>query len=110
VRSLWVYAYVIVPPQPSGRLGAIRALLRGGGAAARNEQRTWSGRLVLERHATHILIVSDAIERDQPVSERLEEELARLEAGFTVTEPLAVTDQVAGDKWVANYSGNGHGH
>jgi len=109
MRSLWVYAYVVVPPQPSGRLGTIRALLRDEHASARSDDRTWSGRLVLERHATHILIVSDTVERNRPVNGRLEGELGRLEATFSLTEPLAVANQVAGDRWVADYSGNGHG-
>ena len=107
MRSFWVYAYVVVPPQPSGRLGAIRALLKDEQVAARSDARTWSGRVVLERHATHILIVSDKAGQDAPINGRIEGELKRLEATFSVTKPLAVPDQGEGDQWVANYSGNG---
>src|SRR5256885_7819566 len=59
MKSLWAYAYRIVPPQPSQRLGTIRTLLKDEALAAHGSARTWSGRLVLEAEATHILIVSD---------------------------------------------------
>ena len=90
MRSLWVYAYRIVPAQPLRRMGTIRALLKDATAAARAGARTWSGRLVLERHATHILIVTDAIEPNHILNRRLEAELERLAAPFSVTAPLAV--------------------
>jgi len=110
VRSLWAYAYQIVPAQPSRRLGTIRTLLREETAAARGGDRAWSGRLVLERGATHILIVSDdARGRDHPINRRLEAELARLEAAYSVTEPLAVAGHAEGVEWLANYDGNGNG-
>lgn len=109
VKSLWAYAYEIVPPQPSRRLGPIRALLKEEAAAARGSARAWSGRLVLERHATHILIVSDDVRgREHPINRRLEAELERLEATFTVTEPLVVAGHAEGVKWLATYEGNGH--
>ncbi len=95
VSILWAYAYQIVPPQPSGRLGPIRALLRNATAAARGGARTWSGRLVLERRATHILIVSDAHGRNHPINRQLESELEGLAAAFSVTAPLAVRGGVA---------------
>ena len=107
MRSLWAYAYRIVPPQPSRRLGPIRALLKDETAAARGGARTWSGRLVLERHATHILIVSDAPGRNQSINRLLEAELERLEAAFSVTEPLAAGGNAAGVEWLATYEGNG---
>jgi len=107
LRSLWAYAYRIVPPQPSRRLGPIRSLLKDETAAARGSVRTWSGRLVLERRATHILIVSDAPGRNHSINRLLEAELERLEAAFTVTEPLAVGGHAAGVEWLATYEGNG---
>jgi len=109
VKSLWAYAYEIVPPQPARLLGPIRTLLKEETAAARGSDRAWSGRLVLERHATHILIVSDDIRgRDHPINRRLEAELERLEATFIVTEPLSVAGHAEGVKWLATYEGNGH--
>jgi len=110
VRSLWAYAYQIVPPQPSRRLGTIRTLLKDETAAARDDAHTWAGRLVLERGATHILIVSDDPERNHAINRRLEAELGRLDAGFSVTEPLAVVGRAAGVTWLANYNGNGNGN
>jgi hypothetical protein len=107
MRSLWAYAYQIVPPQPSSRLGTIRSLLTVETAAARGNARTWSGRLVLERRATHILIVSDAPGRDHSINRRLEAELARLDARFSVTEPLAVASRAEAGKWLATHGGNG---
>ena len=95
MRSLWVYAYQIVPPQPSRRLGAIRTLLKDA-TAARGGARIWSGRLVLERRATHILIVTDTPGRNHSVNRRLEAELERLAAPFSVTAPLAVAGHTAG--------------
>lgn len=106
-RSLWAYAYQIVPPQPSSRLGAIRTLLKDETAAARGGAHAWSGRLVLGRRATHILIVSDAPGRQHSINRRLEAELERLEAAFSVTEPLAVAGHAAGVKWLATYDGEG---
>jgi len=93
MKSLWAYAYRIVPPQPSQRLGTIRTLLKDEALAAHGSARTWSGRLVLEAEATHILIVSDdARGRDRPINRRLEAALKVLGAAFSVTEPLAVAE------------------
>lgn len=88
----WAYAYQMVPPQPSSRLGTIRTLLQDETAVAHSGARTWVGRLVLGRHTTHILIVSDAPGRSSPINHRLEAELERLEAEFSVTEPLALVE------------------
>ena len=107
MNSLWAYAYRIVPPQPSRRLGMIRALLKEETAAARRGGRAWSGRLVLERRATHVLIVSDIEGRNRPINRQLEAELDRLDAPFSVTEPLAVAGHAAGVEWLATYEGNG---
>jgi len=108
MRNLWAYAYEIVPPQPFTRLGPIRAILDDAAAAARAGGRTWAGRLVLEQRATHILIVSDAPGRTLSIDQRLEVELARLDARFSVTGPLAVAGPAEGVQGVATYDGNGH--
>jgi len=111
MKSLWAYAYKIVPPQASPRLGPIRTLLKDEASAAQGSARTWSGRLVLEPDATHILIVSDDVRgRDHPINRQLEAELDRLEAAYSVTEPLAVAGHAEGVEWLAAYSGNGAGH
>jgi len=107
VKDLWAYAYKIVPPQPSQKLGTIRTLLKDETAAAQGGARTWSGRLVLEPDATHILIVSDDVRgRDHPINRQLEAELGRLGAAYVVTEPLAVADHAEGVEWLARYGGN----
>lgn len=105
--SLWAYAYQIVPPQASKRLATIRTLLKDETAAAHGGARAWSARLVLERRATHILIVSDGPGRDDAINHRLEAELERLDAVFFVTEPLPVAGDAAGVEWLASYNGNG---
>lgn len=111
MKGLWAYAYKIVPPQPSQKLGTIRTLLKDETLTAQSGARKWSGRLVLEPDATHILIVSDDIRgRDHAINRQLEAELERLEAGYVVTEPLAVADHAEGVEWLAAYSGNGAGN
>ena len=108
MKALWAYAYRIVPPQPAQRLGTIRTLLKDEASAAQGSGRTWSGRLVLEAEATHILIVSDDVRgRDYPINRQLEAELDRLEMAYLVTEPLAVAGHAEGVEWLATYGGNG---
>jgi hypothetical protein len=107
MKILWVYAYQIVPPQPSNRLGTIRTLLEDATVAARGEERSWSGRLVLERRITHILIVSDDPGQNDEINHRLEAELARLHAPFSMTEPLAVAGNADGRQGAATSNGNG---
>ena len=110
VKDLWAYAYKIVPPQPSQKLGTIRTLLKDEASTAQGGARTWSGRLVLEPDATHILIVSDDVRgRDHPINRQLEAELRRLDASYVVTEPLAVAGHAEGAEWLATYPSNGNG-
>ena len=108
MRILWAYAYQIVPPQPSRRLGTIRALLKDEAWAAHVGDRIWSGRIVLERRTTHILIVSDGPGQDDLINGRLRAELGRLEAKFSVTETLAVTSPAEAVEHVGTSNGNGH--
>ena len=89
-KAIWAYAYQIVPPQPAERLHAIRALLDREAMDAKTRARTWEARLVAEDHVTHILVVSDSPEQDLDVNQRVEAELRDLEAGFSVTVPMAV--------------------
>lgn len=89
-KGIWAYAYQIVPPQPAERLHTIRALLDREALGAKTRARTWEGRLVAEEHVTHILVVSDSPEQDLEANQRVEAELRDLEAGFSVTVPMAV--------------------
>ena len=89
----WAYAYQIVPPQPEDRLRAVKVLLEQEGAQAKAQERTWEGRLVVERQVTHILVVSDSPDQDLEVNQRLEAELRGMEAGFAMTVPMAVAEE-----------------
>ena len=91
-KTIWAYAYEIVPPQPEDRLRAIKALLDDEHSAARRAARTWAGSVVLEQQMTHILVVSDSPEQNHEVNARLEAELKELKAGFSLTAPMAVDD------------------
>jgi hypothetical protein len=92
-KPAWAYAYQIVPPQPEGRLRAVKALLDHERAQARLEDRTWEGRLVLEQQVTHILVVTDNPDQDIDVNRRLEAALRGAEARFALTVPMAVQDE-----------------
>jgi hypothetical protein len=104
MRVIWVYAYQIVPPQPSRRLGGIRVLLDEETAATQGLARLWSGRLVLERRITHILIVTDDPGQNEPINRRLVFELDRIAATYSLTLPLAVAGHADG---LGTSNGNG---
>jgi hypothetical protein len=89
-HRLWVYAYEIVPPQASKRLDRVRALVEGENLAALSGPGAWAGRLVLEKKVTHILIVSDTPVQNREINNKLEAELERLKADFSLTEPLVI--------------------
>ena len=94
-RTVWAYAYQIVPPQPEDRLHSLRTLLDQERTDALSGARTWDGRLVTEQQVTHILIVSDSPELDLEANRHLEAELRKLKAGFAITAPLAASDEKA---------------
>jgi hypothetical protein len=88
--SLWAYAYQIVPPQPKSRLDTIQGLLDREHEAARTEGHTWTGRLVLERLVTRILIVSDSPDQARGVNRGLASELHRLQVTYSRTASLEI--------------------
>src|SRR4029077_21052645 len=94
-KTVWAYAYQILPPQPAARLHSIKSLLDHAHADAQRVARTWTGRVVVEEQVTHILIVSDSPEQDHDVNRRLEAKLQELNAGFSITVPVAVVDDAA---------------
>jgi len=53
------------------------------------------------------LIVSDAPGRNHAIDHQLEAELKRLDAAFSVTEPLAVAAYAQGVESLVTYEGNG---
>ena len=87
---VWAYAYQITPPQPKRCLDTIQALLDHEHGIAQQEARSWTGRLVLERRATRILIVSDSPEQNRGINHRLVTELKRLKAEFFLTAPMEI--------------------
>jgi hypothetical protein len=105
---LWVYAYEIVPPEPSKRLDTIRALLEGENLSALGGPGAWAGRLILEHKVVHILIVTDTPVRNREINWKLEAELDRLHATFSVTKPLAVHN--ARELLEEHPTANGNGH
>jgi hypothetical protein len=107
-NPLWAYAYTIVPAQPSRRFDTIRALLEGENLAALSGLGAWAGRLILEHKVVHILIVSDTPVRNREINCRLEAELDRLNAAFSVTKPLAVAN--ARQPIPEHNSARGNGH
>ena len=94
-KTVWAYAYQILPPQPAARLHSIETLLDHAHIQAQRDARTWPGRVVVEEQVTHILIVSDSPEQDHEVNRRLEAKLLELNAGFSITVPIAVADHTA---------------
>lgn len=90
-RVLWTYGYRFVPPIARDRMGPTEALLEAGGEKARLSAFAWEG-LTISRgtDCTLILVVSDSSEQGREVHERLEDELNRLGAQFTITRALAV--------------------
>ena len=74
------------------RLRSLERLLDDEQSSAKREARTWSSRFVVDERVTHILVVSDSPEQDLEVNRRVEAALSLLEAGFSVTVPLAVGD------------------
>lgn len=89
-RSLWLYGYELAPPVLRDRMGGIQDVLDVGRSEAERAGRIWEGRFVNGDHITHILVVSGTPAQDLDVNHRLEAELARLDAGFSVTASLEV--------------------
>ena len=92
MRQLWAYAYRVVPPPPTDGLGQIRKLLDSENAFAFEHARAWAAQLILEQRSTQILVVSDTPAQDSAVNHRLETELQRLDAQYSLTDPIAIRD------------------
>lgn len=88
---VWAYAYQITPPQPKRRLDTIQAVLDHEHEVAQQEARSWTGRLVLERRVTRILIVSDSPDQERAVDHRLVDEVQRLQATLVRTVPVEIS-------------------
>lgn len=91
-KALWVYTYDITLPIQMPRFGSVEELLELEHHQAKASARTWSGRVVAEPPMTRILIVADSPAQDRPVNRSLEAELTVLGATFTISTPVAMTD------------------
>ena len=89
-KPSWAYAYAIVPPQHELELSGIRTFLEQAHTEARRAARTWTGNLVYEQEATHILVVSDSPDQGRPVNRRLERRLRQLNVVFSLTLPMSL--------------------
>ena len=90
MRQLWAYAYRVVPPPPQDGLGQIRKLLDSENAFAFEHAQAWAAQLILEQRSTQILVVADTPAQNRAVNQRLETELQRLDARYSVTDPIAI--------------------
>jgi len=92
-QTIWAYSYEFIPPQPEVRLRAVKALLDQEHLEATGGARKWEGRLLVAHEVTHILVVSDSPDQDRDVNRRLSAALRSLDAGYSMTVPLAVLDE-----------------
>jgi hypothetical protein len=95
VKTVWAYAYQIVPPQSEDRLRRIRTLLDQEHWNAERRARVWAGRVLHGRGNTYILVVSDSPRQTREVNRRLEAKLKDLKATFGITASMSVTDAPA---------------
>ena len=89
-RPLWAYGYELTPPVRRIRMTGIQGVLDEGHSKAALAGRVWEGRFVNGDDVTHILVVCGTPAQDLEVNRKLEAELARLEAAFSVTASLEV--------------------
>lgn len=93
-RSLWAYGYELAPPVARDRLGALQAVLDAGHSEAALAAGVWEGRFINGDRITHILVVSDSPAQDGDINRRLEAELRRLEAAYSVSLSLEIVDDL----------------
>lgn len=78
---------------PSSQLRPLERLLDHEQSSAKREARTWSSRFVVDERVTHILVVSDSADQGLDINRRLETELARLKAAYSVTPPVPLSGE-----------------
>lgn len=89
-KPLWAYGYLLAPPVERKRLKGMQAILDAGHDEALDESEVWEGRFINGDQITHILVVSDTPAQDRDINRRLEAELTRLDAGYSVSASLEV--------------------
>jgi hypothetical protein len=92
-KTLWAYGYELSPPRREDLMAEIQGLLDRENGEAKRGARTWTGRLVTEQQATHVLIVSTSPEMDLDINRELEAELKVLGIDFRVTVPIPVGEK-----------------
>lgn len=90
MKALWAYAYDVTFPEGDDRRRKIQEALDQGHSEARDGERTWAGRVMVEPQITRILVISDSPTQDRDANRRLEAELKLLEATFEMTVAVAV--------------------
>jgi hypothetical protein len=88
----WAYSYVILPPQPTAKLTAIRAMLALEHKEAKSRQETWRGQVVVEPLATGILVVADSPDQKKAINRNVEQALQEMSTGFALSTPQALDD------------------
>jgi len=91
VPKNWAYAYQLDLPQPEQRFARVKTLLRRARQEAQREGCAWTGKIVMEAHITHILVVTDAPDAVRSVNRAIDAELRRLKVGFVITPPAEVS-------------------
>lgn len=104
MRQLWAYAYRVAPPPPADGLRQIRKLLDNENASAFEHAHAWAAQLILEQRSTQILVVADSPAQNRSVNRRLESELARLDADYRRTDPIAIRGPAHEAATSASYS------
>ena len=91
-RTLWAYGYEILPSQGEDPMKEIGTLLSEEHENAKSTERVWAGRMVREQRITHIMVVSDSPDQTGRINRRIESRLENLKAGYSLSAPMAVTD------------------
>lgn len=89
---LWAYAYRLSPPLPAAKLRQLRALLDTEHVVAHDRAGKWEARFVTDARVVHILVLADSPDLNGVANKRIEAELLRLGANYSLTVPLAVSD------------------
>jgi hypothetical protein len=88
--KIWAYSYRLQPPLSPAKLRQLKEILGREHDAAREREGRWEARFVTDDRIGHILVLTDSPDLDCEANKRIERELKRLEAGYSLTVPLAV--------------------
>jgi len=105
-HAVWSYGYEILPALSRDRLRSLEALLDEEHLLAKQNRRTWTGRFVVEEQVTHLLVVSDTPDQELEVNRRVEGELKRLTAAYSITSPVEITDPNQGTLFTKRPNGS----